>query len=67
MSGRSGYGGSSWAFQFIDPQAGWDAAASKFKVHLGLKEYAKLRETRESPAFATLTIDDLLELEQSEK
>lgn len=45
---RSGYGGSSWAFQYTDPHAGWDAAASRFKVHLGLKEYAKLRESREN-------------------
>ncbi len=45
-SRRSGYGGSSWAFQYTDPQAGWDNAATRFKVHLGLKEYAKLREER---------------------
>ncbi|MBK1836919.1 hypothetical protein JHL17_05790 [Azospirillum sp. YIM B02556] len=44
---RSGYGGSSWAFQYTDPEAGWDNTATKFKVHLGLKEYAKLRETRQ--------------------
>lgn len=43
---RSGYGGSSWAFQYTDPEAGWDSSASRFKVHLGLKEYAKLREER---------------------
>ncbi|MCT8306693.1 hypothetical protein NYQ51_06360 [Xanthomonas translucens pv. translucens] len=43
---RSGYGGSSWVFQYSDPQAGWDRSASRFKVHLGLKEYAKLREER---------------------
>lgn len=43
---RSGYGGSSWSFQYIDPNAGWDNAANRFKVHLGLKEYAKLSETR---------------------
>lgn len=43
---RSGYGGTSWAFQYTDPEAGWDNKASRFKVHLGLKEYAKLRETR---------------------
>ena len=41
---RSGYGGSSWAFQFTDPEAGWDRSATRFKVHLGLKEYARLRE-----------------------
>jgi hypothetical protein len=41
---RSGYGGSSWAFQYTDPEAGWDNAATRFKVHPGLKEYAKLRE-----------------------
>jgi hypothetical protein len=44
---RSGYGGSSWAFQYTNPETGWDAGASRFKVHLGLKEYAKLREGRE--------------------
>lgn len=43
---RSGYGGSSWSFRYSDPSAGWDNAATKFKVHLGLKEYAKLREVR---------------------
>lgn len=47
-STRSGYGGSSWTFQYIDPQAGWDNGASQFKVHLGLKEYAKLREERKT-------------------
>jgi hypothetical protein len=44
---RSGYGGSSWAFQYSDPQAGWDQTASRFKVHPGLKEYARLREERD--------------------
>jgi hypothetical protein len=44
---RSGYGGSSWAFQYTDPEAGYDNSASRFKVHLGLKEYARLRETRQ--------------------
>ena len=44
---RSGYGGSSCAFQYTDPEAGWDNAATRFKVHLGLKEYAKLREARQ--------------------
>ncbi len=41
---RSGYGGSSWAFQYTNPEAGWDSRAARFKVHLGLKEFAKLRE-----------------------
>ncbi|WP_129217773.1 P-loop ATPase, Sll1717 family [Lichenibacterium ramalinae] len=44
---RSGYGGRTWAFQYTDPEAGWDNAATQFKVHLGLKEYAKLREERQ--------------------
>lgn len=44
---RSGYGGTSWAFQYTDAEAGWDNAATRFKVHPGLKEYAKLRETRQ--------------------
>jgi hypothetical protein len=61
---RSGYGGSSWAFQYTDPQAGWDAGASRFKVHPGLKEYAKLRETRESTPWAPF--DDLI-AEEDEK
>jgi len=41
---RSGYGGTSWAFQYTNPEAGWDNRATRFKVHLGLKEFAKLRE-----------------------
>jgi hypothetical protein len=41
---RSGYGGTSWAFQYTNPEAGWDNRAARFKVHLGLKEFAKLRE-----------------------
>ncbi len=43
---RSGYGGSSWSFQYADPESGWDNQSNRFKVHLGLKEYAKLREER---------------------
>lgn len=43
---RSGYGGSSWAFHYLQPEAGWDPNAVQFKVHLGLKEHAKLREER---------------------
>jgi hypothetical protein len=43
---RSGYGGSSWSFQYTNPEAGWDDGAQKFKVHQGLKEYAKLSEER---------------------
>ncbi len=37
---HSGNGGSSWAFQYTHPEAGWDSAATRFTVHLGLKEYA---------------------------
>ncbi len=43
---RSGYGGTTWAFQYTHPEAGWDNSANLFKVHLGLKEYARLREER---------------------
>lgn len=43
---RIGYGGVEWMFQYANPEAGWDSAALRFKVHLGLKEYAKLREER---------------------
>lgn len=43
---RSGYGGTSWIFQYINPEAGWDGASTRFKVHVGLKEVAKLREER---------------------
>lgn len=43
-----GSGGSGWVFQYTDPDAGWDSGATKLKVHLGLKEIAKLREERAS-------------------
>lgn len=43
-----GKGGSGWVFQYSDPQAGWDNGANRLKVHLGLKEFAKLREARQS-------------------
>jgi energy-coupling factor transporter ATP-binding protein EcfA2 len=45
---RSGYGGTSWIFQYTHPDAGWDREATSFKVHTGLKEVAKLREERTS-------------------
>lgn len=45
---RSGYGGTSWIFQYTNPDAGWDRGATSFKVHTGLKEVAKLREERSS-------------------
>jgi energy-coupling factor transporter ATP-binding protein EcfA2 len=44
--GRSGYGGSKWVFKYIDKDSRWDASATRYKVHIGLKEYAKLREER---------------------
>lgn len=47
---RSGYGGVSWIFRYTNPEAGWDAGASRLKVHAGLKEVAKLREERTSIA-----------------
>lgn len=45
---RSGYGGSGWTFHYTEPTAGWDSTASRFKVHPGLKEYARLKEERAS-------------------
>lgn len=45
---RYGYGGTGWAFRYSDPDSGWDNAAARFKVHAGLKEFAKLRENRSS-------------------
>jgi len=42
-----GTGGSSWTFQYTHPDAGWDNGASRLQVHQGLKEFAKLRETRD--------------------
>ncbi|WP_213309203.1 P-loop ATPase, Sll1717 family [Paraburkholderia sacchari] len=50
---RSGYGGSTWIFQYINPEAGWDGGATRFKVHVGLKEVAKLREERIAGANGT--------------
>jgi len=41
-----GSGGSGWVFQYTDPDAGWDNGATRLKIHLGLKEFAKLREER---------------------
>lgn len=41
-----GRGGSGWVFQYGDPDAGWDSGATRLKVHLGLKEFLKLREER---------------------
>jgi hypothetical protein len=43
---RSGYGGSAWKSKFANPELGWDINAIRFKVHLGLKEYMKLKEER---------------------
>lgn len=43
---RSGYGGSGWKSKFANPELGWDPNAAKFKVHLGLKEFMKLKEER---------------------
>ena len=43
---RSGYGGTSWVFRYTNPEAGWDGGATRFKVHVGLKEVAKLQEER---------------------
>lgn len=41
-------GGSSWSFRYTDSSSGWDGTATRLKVHLGLKEYAKLKEERGS-------------------
>ena len=43
-----GKGGSGWVFQYSDPDVGWDNATTRLKVHVGLKEIAKLREERAS-------------------
>lgn len=47
---RSGKGGSSWSFRYSDPNGGWDAFSSRYKVHLGLKEFARLKEERAGEA-----------------
>lgn len=39
-------GGTAWAFRYTDPSAAWDSSAPRYKVHPGLKEYAKLKEVR---------------------
>lgn len=43
---RMAKGGSGWAFRYIEPNAKWDPFVNRLKVHLGLKEYAKLKEER---------------------
>lgn len=45
---RLSKGGSSWLFKYADENAGWDPSAPRFKVHQGLKEFAKLKEERAS-------------------
>ena len=45
---RIGGGGSGWFFKYAENSGAWDNAATRFKVHLGLKEYAKLKEDRQS-------------------
>ena len=39
-------GGSGWIYQYKDRTATFDARAENFKVHLGLSEFANLREER---------------------
>jgi energy-coupling factor transporter ATP-binding protein EcfA2 len=39
-------GGSRWVFRYLEPSAQFDPRATLFKVHLGLKEYYRLREER---------------------
>lgn len=39
-------GGSGWIYQYKDRTATFDARAESFKVHLGLSEFANLREER---------------------
>ncbi|MFO8125860.1 P-loop ATPase, Sll1717 family, partial [Yoonia sp.] len=43
---RMGKGGSGWAFRYLDSNAKWDPSVNRLKVHLGLKEFAKLKEER---------------------
>ncbi len=45
---RSGYGGSGWAFAYNQPDSSWDNKSTRFKVHSGLKEFARLKEPRAS-------------------
>ncbi len=42
----SGGGGSSWSFRYTDNSSAWDSTAARLKVHIGLKEHAKLKEER---------------------
>lgn len=44
--GGIGTGGSTWVYRYLKPQLRFDAGASQFKVHPGLKEYASLQEER---------------------
>lgn len=43
---RFGRGGSAFSFRYVDTAAGWDTSAPRYKVHLGLKEFAQLKEER---------------------
>ncbi len=52
LSFEPSYGGRAWSFKYTDENSGWDNGASRFKVHLGLKEFAKLREERQPQYFS---------------
>ncbi len=43
---RSGYGGSEWIYRYLRSGSRWDAGATQFRVHPGLKEYCRLKESR---------------------
>ncbi len=65
--GGIGSGGSSWIFQYTDPSSGWDSVASQLKVHVGLKEFAKLREKRSSAdPYEHIDWDDLIDETENE-
>lgn len=46
--GGGGYGGSEYRFQYTSEHQKFNPNASKFKVHLGFKEYLELIENRET-------------------
>lgn len=46
--GGGGYGGSEYRFQYTSDHQKFNPNASKFKVHLGFKEYLELIENREA-------------------
>lgn len=62
---RIGGGGSGWFFRYAENSDAWDNTASRFKVHQGLKEFAKLKEDRQIQDWNYVLEEDTQEEDQN--